>query len=56
MGKLLLISVLAATVVLPMRAARHPSPARALRRAVSWVAASYAAYLVGILYVLPRLG
>ena len=56
MGKLLLISVLIATIVLPMRAAHHPSPARALRRAVSWVVASYAAYLVAVLYVLPRLG
>ena len=56
MGKLLLISVLLATVVLPMRAAHHPSPARALRRAVTWVAASYAFYCVAILYVLPRLG
>ena len=56
MGKLLLISVLLATVILPMRAARHPSPARALRRAIAWVLASYAAYCVGILYVLPRLG
>lgn len=56
LGKLLLISVLLATVALPMRAARHPSPVRGLRRALAWVAASYAAYLVGILYVLPRLG
>ncbi len=56
MGKLLLISVLAATVVLPMRAARHRSPALALRRAITWVAASYAVYLVAVLYVLPRLG
>lgn len=56
MGKLLLISVIVATIALPMRAARHPSPARALRRALAWTAAYYAAYLVAILYVLPRLG
>lgn len=56
MGKLLLVSVLIATIALPARAARHPSPARALRRAVGWVAAYYAFYLVAVLYVLPRLG
>lgn len=56
MAKLLLISVLLATIVLPVRAARHPSPARGLRRAVGWVAGWYGAYLVLVLYVLPRLG
>jgi hypothetical protein len=55
-GKLLLISVLVATIALPMRAARHPSPARALRRALAWTSAYYAFYLVAILWVLPRLG
>ncbi len=55
MAKLLLVSVLVATVALPVRAAREPHPARALRRAVCWVAGYYAAYLVGVLYVLPRL-
>ncbi len=56
MGKLLLISIILATVALPMRAARHPAPARALRRAVAWTAAFLAFYAAAILYVLPRLG
>ena len=56
MAKLLLISVIAATIALPMRAARHPSPALAMRRALGWTAAYYAFYLFAILYVLPRLG
>jgi hypothetical protein len=55
-GKLLLVSVIVATLAIPMRAARHPSPARALRRAAAWLAAYYAAYLFGVLYVYPRLG
>ena len=55
MPKLLLISVLLATIALPMRAARHPSPRLALRRAVGWVAGWFAVYLVLVLYVLPRL-
>lgn len=56
MSKLLLISVVVATLVLPARAARHPAPAIALRRALAWVAAYYAFYVVALLYVLPRLG
>ena len=55
MQKLLLISFLLATFVLPMRAARDPSPARGFRRAVLWIAAFNIAYVIAIVYVLPRL-
>jgi hypothetical protein len=54
-GKLVLNSILIATIALPMFAARDRSPARGLRRAVVWVAAFDACYLVALLYVLPRL-
>lgn len=55
MAKLLLMSILIATVALPMRAARDPVPSRALRRVVVWLAAFNVFYLLGIVYVLPRL-
>ncbi len=56
MGKLLLNSILIATLAIPMRAAGDPSPVRGVRRAVLGVVAFNAFYLVAILYVLPRLG
>lgn len=55
MQKLLLVSILVATIALPMRAAADPSPARGLRRAIVWLVAFNVAYLIGIVYVLPRL-
>jgi hypothetical protein len=53
-GKLILISILIATVALPMRAARDPSPTRGLRRAVLWIVAFNVCYLIAIVYILPR--
>ena len=55
MGKLVLISVLVATLVLPMRAARDRSPARGLRHAVLWMSAFNFLYLLAVIYLLPRL-
>jgi hypothetical protein len=55
MAKLILNSVLIAAVVIPMMAAGDPSPRRALRRAVLWVIAFHAAYVLAIAYVYPRL-
>lgn len=55
MQKLLLMSILIATVALPMIAAGDPKPARALRRAVVWLIAFNFAYVFAIVYVLPRL-
>jgi hypothetical protein len=55
MGKFLLISILVATFAIPMRAAADPSPARGLRRTVLWLAAFNVAYVIAIVYVLPRL-
>jgi hypothetical protein len=56
MGKLLLISIVLATFVLPLRAARDPEPVRGLRRAVVGMAVFVFLYVLGIVYILPRLG
>jgi hypothetical protein len=55
MRKLILVSILFAMVVLPIRAATDPSPRRGLRRALVGVAAFNVLYLLAVLYVLPRL-
>ena len=55
MQKLLLISLLVATVALPMRAARDSSAVRGLRKTVLWTVALNVLYLIAILYVYPRL-
>lgn len=55
MAKLLLISIVIMTIAIPMRASRDPSPTRGLRRAVLWFAGFNLLYLIGIIYVLPRL-
>jgi hypothetical protein len=54
MGKLILLSLLFATMVVPMRAARDASPARGFRRALVWMFSVMAIYLVLLLYVYPR--
>lgn len=53
--KLLLVSILLATMALPMRAARDPSPTRAFRKAVTWTVGFAAFYMLSILYIYPRL-
>lgn len=55
MAKFVYVSILLASMALPMRAARDPSPTRGLRRAVLSVIAFHVLYLVVVLYVLPRL-
>ena len=55
MIKLLLISIVIATFVIPMRAAGNRSPVRGLRRAGAGMAAFIALYVFAILYLLPRL-
>jgi hypothetical protein len=55
MAKLVLISILFATVVVPMRAARDESPSRGLRRAVLLLAAFDLFYALAVVYVYPRL-
>jgi hypothetical protein len=48
-------SLVLATFALPLRAARDPSPTRGLRRVVLGMVVVVAAYVIGIVYVLPRL-
>jgi hypothetical protein len=55
MPKLLLISILIANLTLPMLAARDPSPRRGLRRTVVSLVLFNVFYLIGIVYILPRI-
>jgi hypothetical protein len=55
MRKLLVMSILFATFVVPMRAARDRSALRGLRRALVVVSLYAAAYILLIVYVVPRL-
>lgn len=56
MGKLLLLSLLLATIALPMWAASDPSPLRGLRRAMLWLVGFNVFYLIAIIYIFPRVG
>jgi len=53
--KLLLVSILISTLMLPMRAARHPHPVRGVRKALLLAVLFNAAYAFAILYLYPRL-
>lgn len=55
MGKLILVSILIATIAFPMMAARDRSPIRGLRRAVLAMAAFNVVYLFAAVYLFPRL-
>lgn len=55
MRKLLLVSVVLASIVLPWRAASDSSPRRGLRHALLWVVAFNVLYLFALLYIVPRL-
>jgi hypothetical protein len=55
MQKLLLDSILFATVAIPLVCAREKNPGRGLRKAILYIAGFDLAYLVGVLFVYPRL-
>jgi len=55
MQKLILISIIAVTVVVPALAARERNPRRALRKMVLWTLLGVGAYVVSLLFVYPRL-
>jgi hypothetical protein len=55
MQMLLLMSILIMSVALPMVAARDRSAVRGFRRLVVWMAAFNVLYLIGLLYIYPRL-
>lgn len=56
MGKLILISILLETFLVPAFIARDPSPVRGFRRMVAAIAACNLFYLFAVLYLYPRLG
>jgi hypothetical protein len=53
--KVLLISILVASGLIPLRAARSLDPVQGLRRAVLGVFGFEVAYLIGLLFLYPRL-
>ena len=55
MQKLLLLSVLFATLIIPIRAAQKPNPTRALRRAIVFAVGFNVFYVWAILWLHPRL-
>lgn len=55
MQKLLLFSLVVATVLVPIQASRHQSAVVGLRRTVLGLMAWIAIYVVAIVYILPRL-
>ena len=56
MGKFLLMSVIFATVALPLLAAREPHPVRALKKVLLYTLAFNAFYVFAAVYLYPRLG
>jgi hypothetical protein len=55
MQKLILLSFIISIIVLPMIAARDPSPVRGLRKALLWWATFNVCYLLAWLLLVPRL-
>lgn len=55
MQKLLLLSLVLATVIVPIQAARNESAVVGLRRTVVGVIAWIAFYVAAVVYIVPRL-
>jgi hypothetical protein len=55
MQKALLISIVAATLVIPMWAARDRNPRRGLRKVVTRVLLFNLVYLLALMFIYPRL-
>lgn len=55
MSKLILMSVLVATVVIPVRAAREARPALAVKKVVVYGLLFHLAYLFAVLVIYPRI-
>jgi len=54
MHKVVLISILVMSIVLPAIAAREPRPVLALRRAVWWMVAGTVVYVLSVMFIYPR--
>lgn len=55
MAKLLLLSMLVATVAIPMWFARDARPKRGLRKTVTWFLAFLTVWVASLLWVYPRI-
>ncbi len=55
MSKLVLLSIVIATIVLPARAAREASPRAGLRRLVIWMLLFEAFYVFALMFLFGRL-
>lgn len=55
MEKLILLSIVAVTIVVPAVAATEPDPRRALRKALAWTVIGIFAYLISVIFIYPRL-
>jgi hypothetical protein len=54
MQKVILMSILAITIVVPAIAAREGNPRLALRRAVTWTVVGIFGYAIAVLFIYPR--
>lgn len=55
MQKLLIMSILAATVAIPVRMSAARNRADGLKRTIKWMIGFCVFYLLGLLYLYPRL-
>jgi hypothetical protein len=54
MQKLILVSIIAITIVVPAVAAREPDPRKALRNAVIWTLMGIVLYALSVVFIYPR--
>lgn len=54
MQKVILMSILAVCIVVPVIAAREQNPRQALRKALLWIAIGTVAYVFAVLFIYPR--
>jgi hypothetical protein len=55
MAKLILFSVILATIAIPLIAARERNPVRGLKKAIWYAVLFNAAYALALLFVYPRI-
>jgi hypothetical protein len=55
MQKLLLVSILVATVAIPVQMSREKSRAEGVKRTVKWMVGFCVFYLFALMYLYPRL-
>ncbi|HZR07415.1 MAG TPA: hypothetical protein VFA79_02455 [Myxococcales bacterium] len=54
MQKVILMSILAVSIIVPAIAARERNPRLALRKALLWTAIGVFGYVMGLLFIYPR--